>query len=94
MEKEQSNNNQKIVKLITRSIAILFFALSLYYIIWAAVRAEDFSSVIVYSSAIALSILAIERVVLNNKLFLVYLLPAVFLFIIGILGVNISSLFY
>ncbi|MEK4082249.1 hypothetical protein [Solibacillus sp. FSL K6-1126] len=88
------SDDKKIITIFTRITVTLLFLLSLYYIVWSAVRAEDFSSIIVYPSAIALSILAIKRVILNKKSYILYVLIAIVLFMVGILGINISALFY
>lgn len=94
MVENNIRDEKKIIKFLIRITTIFLFLLSLYYIVWSAVREEDFSSIIVYSSAIALSILAIESVILNKKSYIFYILIAIALFMIGILGINISKIFY
>ncbi|MFY0804748.1 hypothetical protein [Peribacillus frigoritolerans] len=94
MVENNVSDDKKTITFLTRITATFLFLLSLYYIVWSAVREEDFSTIIVYSSAIALSILAIERVILNKKSYIFYILIAIILFMVGILGINISTLFY
>lgn len=94
MQNIKRNEDEQRIKKITRTIAGLFMLLSLYYIIWTFVKKDDFSSVIIYSLAIAACIMAIEQLILNKgTFFVVFFLLSIFLFLLGILKINIFSVF-
>ncbi|MDQ1236179.1 hypothetical protein QE450_003677 [Paenibacillus sp. SORGH_AS306] len=93
-ETENIKSNSKNITIIFQVFAGLFLLLTLYYIgcsVWAK---DDFSSIILYSAAVAAGFMTIAKVIGNHKSFVAYAVITILLFALGILGVNVSSIFY
>lgn len=82
---EKNGGYHKKLKIMTRSAAVFFFLLAVYYLTWSFVREESFSSVIIYPIAISLIIISIEKLIFEKKSFLIYLIASVLLFGTGII---------
>ncbi|RSL34754.1 hypothetical protein D7Z54_02635 [Salibacterium salarium] len=93
MEKEGRSNKSTVFSFM-RVIACLFMLLAVYYIFWSAIREEDFSSIILYSSSIGVGVFALEKLLLNHKSYIYLLSVALLLCIFAVLEFNVSGLFY
>ncbi|MGG2091095.1 hypothetical protein ABFY59_29885 [Priestia aryabhattai] len=82
---EKNEGYHKKLKIMTRSAAVFFFLLAVYYITWSFVRAESFSNVIIYPLAISLVIISIEKLIFEKKSFVIYLIASLLLFGAGII---------
>jgi len=91
---EQVKNVSRNISIIFKVFAGLFLLLALYYIGCSIWIKDDFSSIILYSAAVATGFMTVDKVVGNNKIFVIYGIVTVALFALGIMSVNISSIFY
>lgn len=95
MEKEnQSNEITKWITIILNTFAVLFLLLAVYYMGWSIWKQENFSSIIVYSIALSLSFIAVQKVLNNYKTFLWFAAGAILFCIMGIFHVDVTSIFY